>query len=141
MYVICGSTHVATFQLAVTHHSNATSLFPILLSLQTSVSAHNSRNKRRFPSQNLSQHICANSHAYKFCQQANGRTDEQRENHIKRPWFQPEESFIQHRHPAEDTSTRIFKQASRKPAAISRRASTFPTHQDGQPVRVRSNVV
>ena len=50
--------------------------------------------------------------------------------------------FIQHRHPAEDTSTRIFKQASRKPAAISRRASTFPTHQDGQPVRVRrSNVV
>ena len=49
--------------------------------------------------------------------------------------------FIQHRHPAEDTSTRIFKQASRKPAAISRWASTFPTHQDGQPVRIRSNVV
>jgi len=41
--------------------------------------------------------------------------DEQRENHIKRPWFQPKDSFIQHRHSAEDTSTRLFKQASRKP--------------------------
>jgi len=47
----CGSTHITTFQLAVIHHSNATSLSPILLSLQTPVSAHNSRNKRRFPSQ------------------------------------------------------------------------------------------
>ena len=39
---MCGSTHRATFQLAVTHHSNTPSLFPILLSLQTPVSAHNS---------------------------------------------------------------------------------------------------
>ena len=47
----CRSTHITTFQLAVIHHGNATSLSPILLSLQTPVSAHNSRNKRRFPSQ------------------------------------------------------------------------------------------
>jgi len=39
----CGSTHIATFLLAVTHHSNATSLLPVLLSLQTPVSAHNSK--------------------------------------------------------------------------------------------------
>ena len=64
---------------------------PILLSLQTPVSAHNSRNKRRFPSQLLTRHICANSHAYQICQPANGRADEERENHIKRPWFQPKD--------------------------------------------------
>ena len=87
----CGSTHIATFQLAVIHHSNTTPLSPILLSLQTPVSAHSSRNKRRFPSQQLSQHIDANSHAYQICQPANGRTDEQRENHIKGPWFQPKD--------------------------------------------------
>jgi len=55
------------------------------------VSAHNSRNKRRFPSQLLTQHIRANSHAYQTCQPTNGRADEQRENHIKRPWFQPKD--------------------------------------------------
>jgi len=87
----CRSTHITTFQLAVIHHSNATSLSPILLSLRTPVSAHNSRNKRRFPSQLLTQHIRANSHAYQICQPANGRADEQRENHIKRPWFRPED--------------------------------------------------
>jgi len=38
---------------------------------------------------------------------ANGRTGEQREIHIKRPWFQPE--IIQHRHPAKDKSTRIIQ--------------------------------
>jgi len=85
----CWSTHITTFQLAVIHHTNATSLSPILLSLQTPVSAHNFRNKRRFPSQLLTQHIRTNSHAYQICQSANGRADEQREIHIKRPWFQP----------------------------------------------------
>jgi len=85
----CRSTHITAFQLAVIHHSNATSLSPILLSLRTPVSAHNSRKKRRFPSQLLTQHIRANSHAYQIYQPANGRADEQRENHMKRPWFQP----------------------------------------------------
>jgi len=60
----CRSTHITTFQLTAIHHSNATSLFPILLSLQPPVSAHNSRNKRSFPSQLLTQHFRANSHAY-----------------------------------------------------------------------------
>ena len=39
----------------------------------------------------LSQHFRAKSHAYQICQPANGRADEQRENHIKRPWFQPKD--------------------------------------------------
>jgi len=39
---ICGSTHIATFLLAVTHHNNALSLLPVLLSLQIPVSAYNS---------------------------------------------------------------------------------------------------
>ena len=85
----CRSTHITTFQLTVIHHSNATSL-SVLLSLRTPVSAHNSRNKRRFPSQLLTQHFGANSHAYQTYQPTNGRADEQRENHIKRPRFQPE---------------------------------------------------
>ena len=93
----CRNIHIITFQFAVIHHSNATSLSPILLSLRTAVSAHNSLHKRRFPSQLLTQHFRANSHAYQTCQPTNGRADEQRENHIKRPWFQPKDySFITH---------------------------------------------
>jgi len=87
----CRSTHITTFQLAVIHHGKATSLSPILLSLKTPVTAHNSRNKRRFPSQHPSQHFRANSHAYQTCQPTDGRADEQRETHIKRQWFQPKD--------------------------------------------------
>ena len=41
----------------------------------------------------LSQHFRANSHAYRTCQPTNERADEQRENHIKRPWFRPKRVF------------------------------------------------
>jgi len=87
----CRSTHITTFHLTAIHHSNATSLSPILLSLRTPVSAHDSRNKRRFPSQLLTQHFRANSHAYQTCQPTNGTADEQLQNHIKRPRFQPKD--------------------------------------------------
>ena len=90
----CRSTHITTFQDAVLHHSNATSLSPILFSLQPTVSAHNSRNKLRFTSQLLTQHFRANNHAYQTYQPTNGRADEQRENHIKGPRFQPERQWL-----------------------------------------------
>ena len=114
----CRSTHTTTFQLTVIHHSNATSLSPILLSLQPPVSARNSRNKRRFTSQLLTQHFRANSHAYQTYQPTNGRADE-RENHIKRPRFQPERQYFDI-----DIQRRLnYKNHSRKTAA-SRQWST-----------------
>jgi len=75
---VCGSTHIATFLLAVTHHSNTLPLLPILLLLQTPVSAQ-LQAKRHFPSQHLNKRIYATSHAYQTYQLTNGGQVEQRE--------------------------------------------------------------
>jgi len=80
-------------QFSVTHHSNALSLSLSLScpSLSINSSLHSQlHTKRSFPSQHLNKRIYATSHAYQICQLANGRAGEQREIHIKRPWFQPE---------------------------------------------------
>ena len=63
--------------------------------------------KRSFPSQHLNKHIYATSHAYQTCQLTNGKTVEQREFCIKDHGFTLR--FIQHRKPAEDTSTRVIR--------------------------------
>ena len=139
-FVVNDNMVLPKYRLFTTYLLHTLSLFPVLLLLQTCLCSQ-LHTKHTFPSRHLSQHTRANSHAYQICQLANGRAGEQQEIHIKRPWFQPES--IQHRNPAEDTSIRIIQAGIKKAssslkkdwtAAISRRASTFATHQDGQPV-------
>jgi len=88
--------------------------------------------KRRFPSQHLNKSIYATSHAYQTCQLTNGGQVKQREFCIKD--HVSNQRFIQHRHPAEDTSTRIIQaNIIRKPATISRKTEQ-QQYQEG-PVR------
>ena len=126
----CGSTHIATFQLAVIHHSNTTPLSPILLSLQTPVSAHSSRNKHRFPSQYWLSTFVLIATPTTLANRPMGGQMKQKKPY-KKAMVSARESFIGIQQ--EGTQQDSIKKA----ATISRRASTFHTHRDGQPVRNR----